>query len=145
VKTKRESFPFVGSFYKRQWERHAFCLFCFGSSAFIPLLRFVQMSRMTTEHWSLTASAECWSLVLFITLVALQRFCSLPSLCVCSKLHVHLFLYVFLKSGLKRDDLWCFRSGQTSFRNPKMEDLMWLRLMFSGTYTNQFEARFCSF
>ena len=64
-------------------------------------------------------------------------------------LHVRLlfffFLPMFLKSGLKRDGVCCCRSGQTSFRNPKMEDLMWLRLMFSGTYMNQFKARFCFF
>lgn len=40
---------------------------------------------------------------------------------------------------------FCYcRCGQTLFRNPKMVDLMWLRPMFSGTCTNQFEARFWS-
>ena len=36
----------------------------------------------------------------------------------------------------------CCRCGQTLFRNPKMEDLMWLRHMFSGTCMNRFEARY---
>ncbi|KAH1220425.1 Beta-galactosidase 8 [Glycine max] len=45
-------------------------------------LRFVQMSRMTTEHGSLMASAESWSLVLFITRVPPQWCCSVPSFCV---------------------------------------------------------------
>ncbi|KAL5139846.1 Beta-galactosidase 6 [Glycine soja] len=32
----------------------------------MPLLRLEQMSRMTTEHWPLMASAESWYLVLYI-------------------------------------------------------------------------------
>ncbi|KAG4984285.1 hypothetical protein JHK87_029034 [Glycine soja] len=32
----------------------------------MPLLRLEQMSRMTTEHWSLMTSAESWYLVLYI-------------------------------------------------------------------------------
>ena len=130
---------------KRQWKWHIFSWFWFGSSAFMPLLRFVQMSRMTTEHWSLMASAESWFLVLFITLVALQRFSSLPSFCVFQMLHVHYFFPMFMNFGVKRGGIYCCRCGQTSFKSPKMEELMWLKLMFSGTYTNQFKARSSSF
>ena len=57
---------FVTNNPKKQWEHHKFCWFCFGSSAFMPLLRLEQMSRMTTEHWPLMASAESWYLVLYI-------------------------------------------------------------------------------
>jgi len=73
-----------------------FCIY-----AFMPLLRFVQMSRMITEHWSLMASGESWSLVLSITLVALQRFSSLPSFYVCVMLHVNYFFPMFMNFGLK--------------------------------------------
>jgi len=57
---------------------------------------------MTTEHWSLMASAESWSLVLFITPVALQRFSSLPSFYVCVMLHVNYFFLCFSNLELKR-------------------------------------------
>ena len=63
-------------------------------------------------------------------------------LCLCLCVFVILWVVFELKKG--KCFFCCCRCGQTLFRNPKMEDWMWLRPMFSGTYTNQLEARFCS-
>lgn len=149
------------------------CWFFFGSSVFMSLLLFVPMSLMITVLWSLMANAGSWSPVPFITLVALQRSaytyiyiaptteydtewhmwlhlitsmskCRCHVLCLC-RCFISSYFVFSLKFLLFDNGSICYcRCGQILFRKRKMEDLMWLRLMFSGTYTNQYEARFSS-
>lgn len=103
------------------------CWFYFGSyqKCFAP------MWIMTIEHWSLMVNVESWFLVLFTTLVVLHRF-----------YFMSLFDSVCVLNLNSAEFVVVYRCGQTLFRNLKMEDLMSLKPMFSGTYMNLLKARF---